>query len=965
MKSRRLFLPVIVMSAWCLLAYGQEFDTDRYRTIDGMYNNPDNPGWGAAGENLQRVTSVGYVDGISAPSGGVGRPNPRYVSNLLFAQDSPLKDPLNLSDYTWVFGQFIDHDIGLTPDGDEPAMIPVPEGDPWFDPLRSGSVLIPMRRNVFDPETGNTRGNPRQHPNMITAFIDGSGVYGSEEERAHWLRTFSGGKLKTSAGGLMPYNTVTGQYEDEIDPHAPENDDPVGLTDKLFVGGDVRANENPLLASLHTLFVREHNRVCDELAVQNPDWSDEMLYQHARKLVGGFIQSITYNEWLPAMGVHLPAYAGYQADVNPQLFNVFTAAAFRLGHTLLSGNLMRMGAEGEIIEQGNMTLAEAFFNPFAIVETGMEPFLRGMGVQAQQTFDSKMIDDVRNFLFGAPGAGGLDLAAININRGRERGLPDFNTVRSDFGLRPYRVFGQLNPDIDVFMRMLVLYRSVNWIDPWVGMLAEQPLNGALFGETVMKIMEVQFGALRDGDRFFYMNDPVLSDTEKDMISNTKFSDIIMRNTDIDLMQSNVFYATERNSLCSPDGEMDVMVISDDGDPVHDVSATLEAEHESMTSMTSSEGETSFEGISSCELAAIAFYKPDAITNGVTTLDILKIQKHIIGVEPLPSPVKMLAADADNSGSITALDMIYLRRVVLGQIIEFPNNRQIWNFIPADYQFADPEHPFEEEMTLNKMVFEEEAGDDYTFIAFKTGDVNNSFESLDGGSPLVETRSNRTMTLVVADHDMVPGQRLNLEVHVRDIGALAGYQFGLRYDQNALFLEEIATTGVEGLAAENFANYPDNGMLTTSWNNPGTPDDGGIGTFTITFRASQSGKVSEHLRLTDRLTPAEGYSLDLQVMPVELVFEEPVNATETLAVNQNVPNPFFDQTAVQFFLPERDQVRLSVFDATGRVVSEKLETLDKGTHQWEIDRAELPADGIFYYRVQSGAAAITKKMILLQ
>ena len=964
MKRRRLFLPVMVLSAWCLLAYGQEFGTDRYRTIDGMYNNPDNTGWGAAGENLLRVTTVGYADGTRAPSGGATRPNPRYVSNLLFAQDSPLQDPLNLSDYTWVFGQFIDHDIGLTPEGNEPAMIPVPEGDPWFDPLRTGNAVIPMRRNIYDPETGNVRGNPRQHPNLITAFIDGSGVYGSDEERANWLRTFEGGKLKTSSDNLLPYNTVTGQFEDEIDPHAPENDNPVGLTDKLFVAGDVRANENPLLASLHTLFVREHNRLCDELAVQHPGWSDEMLYQHARKLVGGFIQAITYNEWLPAMGVGLPDYDGYDPEVNPQLMNVFTAAAFRLGHTLLSGSLMRMGAEGEIIEEGNMTLAEAFFNPFAITETGMEPFLRGMGVQAQQSFDAKMVDDVRNFLFGPPGAGGLDLAAININRGRERGLPDFNTIRSDFGLRPYRIFGQLNPDIDVFMRMLVLYRSVNWIDPWVGMLAERPLNGALFGETVMKIMEVQFGALRDGDRFFYLNDPVLSDAEREMIHNTRFSDIIMRNTAIDLMQTNVFYATDISNLCDGDAEMDVTVISDDGDPVHDVSATLESEHESMTSMTSSHGETSFEGIATCELAAIAFYKSDAITNGVTTLDILKVKKHIIGTEPLSSPVRMLAADTDNSGSITALDLIHLRKVVLGLIKEFPNDKPIWNFIPADYVFADPEHPFGEEMDFSGMTFGEEVGDHYTFIGFKTGDVNNSFESLNGATPSIEARSNRTMTIAAMDQTMVPGQVTTLELHIKDIETLAGYQFALKYDLSALFLEEIITAG-SGLTPDNFANFRESGLITTSWNNSGTSEMETTGRVTFTFRASQSGKISEHLQLTDRLTPGEGYTHDLQVMPVELVFEESANeAGELLVLEQNTPNPFTEQTAVRFFLPEQDQVRLTVLDATGRVVSEKLETLGKGHHQWDIHRSELPASGLYYYRIGTGSASITKKMILL-
>ena len=283
---KRILLQVAVVLLLSSAVHAQETSILTVRTIDGTENNLTNPDWGSAGDNLLRITDVGYSDGVSVP-GGLDRPNPRNVSNVLFAQEGLKNDVRGLSDYTWVFGQFIDHDIGLTPDGNEPAFIEVPRGDEWFDPGRSGNAIIPMMRNLFDPSTGTGPDNPRQHPNLITAFIDGSGVYGSDEERANWLRTFEDGKLKTSSGDLMPYNTVTGEIDSEVDHDAPEMDNPVGLTEKLFVAGDVRANENPLLAAFHILFVREHNRLCDELIIEHPDWTDEELYQHARRMVGG------------------------------------------------------------------------------------------------------------------------------------------------------------------------------------------------------------------------------------------------------------------------------------------------------------------------------------------------------------------------------------------------------------------------------------------------------------------------------------------------------------------------------------------------------------------------------------------------------------------------------------------------------------------------------------------------------
>ena len=520
------------------------------RTINGSSNNLRHSDMGAVGSAIIRVVTNGYADQVAEP-GGLNRPNARYISNFLFDQEGLINDPRGMSDYTWVFGQFLDHDIVLVGDEHEEAMpIPVPANDPHFDPAGSGRVIIPMSRSAFDPESGTGPDNPRRNLNEITAWIDASNVYGSDVFRASWLRTYSGGKLKTAEGGFLPYNTIDGQVTSDVDPDAPEMAMENPFVNRWFVAGDVRANENILLTSMHTLFVLEHNRICEELSLQDSSLSDEYLYQAARRRVGALIQAITFEEWLPSLGIQLDTYEGYNSELDAHIMNVFSAAAFRYGHTTINSEIIRMDNSGEIIPQGNTTLRHAFFNPAALEEGGgIMPLLKGMATQVQQNFDCKMIDDLRNFLFGPPGAGGLDLAAINIQRGRDRGLPDYNTLRADLGMEKLTSFNELSSDPEVNQIFYELYGDVNQIDPWVGMLAEDHMPDALFGETALEIVKRQFQHLRDGDRFYYLVDPAFTAEEITEIHQTRFADILRRNTNI-VVQDEVFVATPHQSTTS-------------------------------------------------------------------------------------------------------------------------------------------------------------------------------------------------------------------------------------------------------------------------------------------------------------------------------------------------------------------------------------------------------------------------------
>ncbi|UCE02132.1 MAG: hypothetical protein JSW67_12890 [Candidatus Latescibacterota bacterium] len=467
---------------------------DELRSYDGSGNNPTHPEWGRADIPLLRhMVEPHYADGTGTPD-VANMPSARAVSNAVVAQPAAIANEVGVNDLFWQWGQFLDHDLDLTPAmvPSERFDIPVPAGDAEFDPSGSGGVWIPLERSIYSMVDG-----VRQQMNEITAYIDAGNVYGSNAARARELRTLDGsGRLKTSAGRLLPYN-VSGY------PNAPSADP------GFFLAGDVRANEQVGLTALHTLFVREHNWVANRLHRQAPHWSGDQLYQMARAIVGAEIQVITYQEFLPLLlGPDAMApYGGYRTDVNPGIDNAFSSAAYRLGHSMVSDVLLRLKHNGEPIADGNLPLAQSFFAPEKIHSAGgIEPILRGLATQRAQEIDAFIVDGLRNFLFGEPGAGGFDLAALNIQRGRDHGMKRYNDCRRALGLAPCTSFADVSSDAEIQSRLAAIYADVDEIDLWVGGLAEDHLPGAMVGELFHAILSDQFERLRAGDRFWYAND---------------------------------------------------------------------------------------------------------------------------------------------------------------------------------------------------------------------------------------------------------------------------------------------------------------------------------------------------------------------------------------------------------------------------------------------------------------------------
>lgn len=508
-------------------------------SVDGGGNNALHPTWGAAGIALLRRARAAYADGVSAAA-GASRPSARAVSNALSAQTTGITNDRNLSDFVYVWGQFLDHDINLTSTGSERLPIAVPAGDPSFDPTSTGTTTISFSRSVAATGTGTSTANPRQQTDSVTGFVDGSQVYGSDATRAAALRSFTGGRLRTSDGRMMPFNT------DGL-PNA--NDSHLLPDAALYLAGDIRANENPDLISLQTLFMREHNRLAAAAARANPTWTDEQLYQSARRVVIAELQAITYNEFLPALlgrGV-IPTYAGYRSSVDPSITNEFATVAFRFGHSLLDSEISRLNDDGTSTPAGTIGLRESFFNAGVFDPTlpnhegDIDPFLKAAASGNAQEVDLKLVDDVRNFLFGAPGQGGFDLAALNIQRGRDHGLADYNSMRAAYGLPRVTSFNQITPDAAVQQQLRSTYGTVDAIDAWVGGLAERHASGASVGPLFQRIIADQFTRLRDGDRRWF--EGTFTGNDLGQLQGTHLSDVIKRNTSLTNLQSNVFVWT--------------------------------------------------------------------------------------------------------------------------------------------------------------------------------------------------------------------------------------------------------------------------------------------------------------------------------------------------------------------------------------------------------------------------------------
>jgi hypothetical protein len=504
---------------------------------DGSGHHPTAPLRNAAGSIFARAETNSYADGIYAMRTDL--PNPRTISNNIVwdrVNEGEEFDPTGYSGYMYAFGQFLTHDLEFAREGYTFIPVTIPPGD---ENLTPGS-FIPVTRNQLAPGTGINKIVGRTI-NDVTGWIDLSVVYGvayppgvpqgitlfqNPVNLREGGRVATTGKLLTSQNGMYPPVDSQGNY----------------------ILGDPRGNENPDLLSMQTLFLREHNKIVDYLKTLHPAWDGERLYQRARTIVIAEFQNIVYKEWLPKVVGEIPAYTGFKQGIDATTPIEFSAAALRFGHSIVSGAQDRIDEFGNITEA--LTLAEAFGlqGPNYERNGGADGFLRKLAADITNKLDVHIIEDLRNLLDAPPAA--LDLAATNIQRGRDLGLPLLNQMRNLLALSPYTKFSDITNDPVLATALEKTYGDVNKVELWVGGLAENRYSGAMVGQTFHKIILDQFVKIRDGDNLYWENQPWPIE-ERTWVQGVTLADIILRNTDTINLQKDVFVAVERADVLDP------------------------------------------------------------------------------------------------------------------------------------------------------------------------------------------------------------------------------------------------------------------------------------------------------------------------------------------------------------------------------------------------------------------------------
>ncbi|OWF41499.1 Peroxidase-like protein [Mizuhopecten yessoensis] len=556
---------------------------ERYRSADGTCNNIHNPLSGSSFRPHRRLLPPDYEDGIDSPriraDNGAILPSARLVSNTLHnAGRTHTSESFTVMYMS--FGQFLDHDLtstaSLKDENNNPIdccsnsnaalssacfPIKIPINDTRFTKscmsfTRSAAAV----KNGCDPDY-------RQQINQLTSYLDASNVYGSTLESQERLREKSGGRMRVSdQGDLLPsYKNNTCILTNPSKTHC-------------FDAGDERNSEVPTLTTLHIAFLREHNRIANTLRLINRDWNDELVFQEVRKIVGALLQHIAYNEYLPkVIGPSFmdmydlkPTPTGFRSVYNDTIdatvTNVFATAAFRFGHSQIPDKMMLINKRFK--KKAIMNLEKQYFKPDLMFEkNGPEWLARWQVSYAQTKEDNSIQSSVRNFLFLDSKNDSLDLAALNMQRGRDHGLPSYNAWRSWCGLNPasdfsHRKSGLVNHYRTGRNRLSRIYSSPNDIDLYSGGLLEKHLPGALVGPTFACIISRQFRDLQKGDRFWYENDAPytgFSEAQLNEIKKMTLSSILCTNlhlvkTQLDSfqMKSDTNQRRECNSLPTMD-----------------------------------------------------------------------------------------------------------------------------------------------------------------------------------------------------------------------------------------------------------------------------------------------------------------------------------------------------------------------------------------------------------------------------
>lgn len=406
------------------------------------------------------------------------------------------------------------------------------------------------------------------------------------------------------------------------------------------------------------------------------------------------------------------------------------------------------------------------------------------------------------------------------------------------------------------------------------------------------------------------------------------------------------------------------IFTEDGYGMQEVPVQLTGGLEEM-GYTDESGSYLFDELSSEETYTVRPMPNEDYSEGLSTFDLLLIRKHILGTVPLTSPYKIMAADVNDSKTITAFDMVVIRQVVLGSRSDFPQNTS-WKYIDASYDFPDPRNPFLEEVPqfrdYKQLLINDLQRD---FIGVKIGDVNNS------ASPMAMAggRSKKdALFLEMDDVTMKAGIEYSIPFKAKDLAQIQGYQFTIDFKPNLLQFKEVISGESITMSQNNFGlTQIELGKLTTSWENTGTirTNDETV-LFTVVFEAQEAVDLSDALGISSSITLAEAYDSRDELMDVRLQFSNQ-QLSENLRLFQNRPNPFREQTIISFQLPTSTEGTISIFDINGKLLKSYYGKYAQGYNEVAIDLSEIHTQtGVHYYHLTTPVTKrLSQKMVIIR
>jgi len=434
-------------------------------------------------------------------------------------------------------------------------------------------------------------------------------------------------------------------------------------------------------------------------------------------------------------------------------------------------------------------------------------------------------------------------------------------------------------------------------------------------------------------------------------------------TNVDIQDNNgVCGTTNTNTLVVIEGNIENEML----DKATDVDVVLEGGE--LAVITNEFGEYAFPQMTTGgQYDVVPSKNEEDKLNGITTLDIVLIQKHILGLEILPTPYKVIAADVNNDQIITGLDIINLRKLLLGVYAELPSNKD-WRFVDANYDFINPTSPLDEDFTEEYTISNLNADMQIDFVAIKVGDVNNtSSANLTSGGNAV--RSGKALNFNAKNQEFKAADRVSMEITVADVVATYGMQFTMKFNDMNLRFADVKSGAIEMNENNIGLTYLDQGAITVSWSSAEltTFEDNTV-LFAVEFEAKSSGQLSGNVSINSEITNSEAYDTNLEVMDVELEFRDD-NGLEVdsspFTLYQNIPNPFAQSTNISFNLPKASAVTLSVFDVAGKLIYSQQGAYGKGMQSISLDVNAFDASGVLYYQVETKEHTATRKMVVLK